>query len=65
MDEGAKKNTISNIIGAMSGIDGPKREEIIMRQICPWFRADEKLGMAVAEGLGVAIPQMSWICLLL
>lgn len=60
MDEQAKRNTISNIIGAMSGITGPKRDEIIMRQLCHWFRADGQLGKAIAEGLGVtiAMPQM-------
>lgn len=59
MDEEAKKNTISNIIGAMSGIDGPKKEEITMRQLCHWFRADVNLGKAVAAGLGVQLPEMA------
>lgn len=59
MDDYNKNNTINNIIGAMSGIDGPKREEIINRQLCHWFRADVNLGMAVARGLGVNIdPSM-------
>jgi catalase len=58
MDDGAKHNTIHNIVTAMSGIDGPKREEIIMRQLCHWFRADPALGGAVAQGLGVNLPEM-------
>lgn len=59
MDEQNKQNTISNIIGAMSGITGPKRDEIINRQLCHWFRADINLGMGVAKGLGVNIdPSM-------
>lgn len=59
MDDYNKNNTINNIIGAMSGIDGPKREEIINRQLCHWFRADVNLGMAIARGLGVSIdPSM-------
>jgi catalase len=59
MDDYNKNNTINNIIGAMSGIDGPKREEIINRQLCHWFRADVNLGMAIARGLGVNIdPSM-------
>lgn len=54
-----QQNLISNIVGAMSGIDGPKREEIINRQLCHWFRADPRLGMGVAQGLGVHIdPSM-------
>ena len=50
-----QQNTISNIVGAMSGIDGPKKEEIVNRQLCHWFRADVNLGMGVAQGLGVQI----------
>jgi catalase len=53
MDAEAKKNTISNIVGAMSGIAGPKREEIINRQLCHWFRADIALGMGIAQGLQI------------
>lgn len=52
-------NLVHNIVGAMSGIDGPKKEEIINRQLCHWFRADAKLGMGIAQGLGVHIdPSM-------
>ncbi|QCR21287.1 catalase [Pontibacter sp. SGAir0037] len=50
-----KKNTVSNIVGAMKGIDGPKKGEIINRQLCHFFRADIGLGLAVAQGLGVDI----------
>lgn len=50
-----KENTINNIVGAMNGIDGPKREEIINRQLCHWFRADVNLGMAIAKGLNIQI----------
>ncbi len=53
MNEQAKKNTIHNIIEAMKGISGPKRKEIINRQLCHWFRADEQLGTEVAKGLGI------------
>jgi len=48
-----KKNLVSNIAGAMSGISGPKKGEIINRQLCHFFRADIGLGMAVAQALGV------------
>lgn len=58
MDEQAKQNLISNIVGAMSGIDGPKKEEITMRQLCHWFRADENLGMGVAKGLNIDLSKM-------
>ncbi|MBC7949482.1 MAG: catalase [Chitinophagaceae bacterium] len=48
-----KKNLVNNIIGAMKGIDGPKKSEIINRQLCHFFRADIGLGMAIASGLGI------------
>jgi catalase len=50
-----KKNLVSNIVGAMSGISGPKRGDIINRQLCHFFRADIGLGMAIARGLGVNV----------
>lgn len=52
-----KKNLVSNIVGAMKGIDGPKKGEIINRQLCHFFRADIGLGMAIAQGLGVDVEQ--------
>jgi len=55
MTDDQKANTISNIIGAMSGISGPKKGEIVNRQLCHWFRADSKLGAGVAKGLGVEV----------
>jgi catalase len=59
MVPGQQQNLISNIVGAMSGIAGPKREEIINRQLCHWFRADPRLGMGIAQGLGVHVdPNM-------
>jgi catalase len=48
-----KKNLVSNIVGAMKGIEGPKKAEIINRQLCHFFRADIGLGMAIAKGLGI------------
>src|SRR6266542_675120 len=48
-----KKNLVSNIAKAMKGISGPKKDEIINRQLCHFFRADVGLGMAVAQALVV------------
>ena len=48
-----KKNLVSNIVGAMSGISSPKKADIVNRQLCHFFRADIGLGMAIAQGLGV------------
>ena len=57
MNEQDRKNLIDNIVSAMSGIAGEKKGEIINRQLCHFFRADIQLGMAIAEGLGVAIDE--------
>jgi catalase len=57
MTDEEKKNTVANIVGAMSGISGPKKDEIINRQLCHFFRADIGLGMSIAQGLGVTIDE--------
>lgn len=53
MTDEDRANTINNIVGAMSGISGPKKEQIIMRQLCHFFRASRQLGMGIAMGLGI------------
>ncbi|MBN2610642.1 MAG: catalase [Bacteroidales bacterium] len=53
MAEQERANTISNIVGSMSGITGPKREEIIQRQLQHFYKADKELAQKVAEGLKV------------
>ena len=58
MDEEAKTNLVNNTVGAMSGVEGPKKEEIINRQLCHWFRADEELGRRIAEGLNVNLDKV-------
>ena len=55
MTDHDRTNTVANIVGAMSGIDGPKREEIIHRQLRHWYRASVDLGTRVAQGLGIDI----------
>lgn len=57
MSEEQKQHLVINIAGAMSGITGPKRDQIINRQLCHWFRADISLGMAVAKGLDVDLQE--------
>jgi hypothetical protein len=37
----------------MSGISGPKRNEIVRRQLALWTKVDRSLGAGVAAGLGV------------
>lgn len=59
LDEQGRKNLIENIVGHMSGITSPKKDMIIMRQLCHFFRANEELGRGVAAGLGVDLSKMN------
>lgn len=52
-----RSNLVNNIVGSMSGINGPKRDKIINLQLCHFFRADIGLGMAIAKGLGVDVEE--------
>jgi len=56
MTEAERKSTISNFIASMKGITGPKREEIILRQLTHFRKADEELALKVAGGLGMKLP---------
>jgi len=55
MNDYDRKNLVKNIVGTMQGIDGPKKMEIINRQLCHFFRADMQLGMAIAKALNVDV----------
>ena len=55
MNTEAREKLIHNIVAHMRKIDGPKREEIINRQLCHFFRANIELGMKVALGLQINI----------
>ena len=54
MTEPERLNTISNIVGAMKGIAGEKRKEIIQKQLSHFHKADKELAAKVAAGLGFA-----------
>jgi catalase len=58
MTEQQQQNTIDNIIEAMKGIIGDKKDEIVNRQLCHWFNVSEELGNGVAEGLNVKIDEV-------
>jgi catalase len=58
MTKEERQNTINNILGAMKGISGPKKEQIINRQLCHFFRTSISLGMAIASGLGINTEQL-------
>lgn len=57
MDDLERSHLINNIINSMKGITGDKKEEIIYRQLCNFFRVDMNMGMAIAKGLGVDIDE--------
>ena len=50
-----KDHLVHNIVKHMSGIKGPKKDEIINRQLCHFFRANVELGMKIAMALQVNI----------
>jgi catalase len=55
MNQQDRDRLVHNIIDSMQGIDGEKRDEIINRQLCHFFRANIELGMRIAGGLHVSI----------
>lgn len=55
MNQEQREHLIQNIITSMRGISGPKKDEIINRQLCHFFRANIELGMKIAMGLQVNI----------
>jgi len=48
---------VNNFLGSLRGVSGPKRELILNRQLCHFFRADPELGARIAQGLGIEIDQ--------
>jgi catalase len=57
MSDDDRRHLVHNIVASMQGVSGLKRDEIIIRQLCHFFRADVSLGMGVAQGLGVDVGQ--------
>nr|HPJ06329.1 catalase [Bacteroidales bacterium] len=57
MTDQERANTIANFVGSMKGVTGPKRKEILMRQLDHFHKADKELALKVAEGLGIKYPQ--------
>ncbi len=58
LNNSEKQDLVNNIVGAMSGISGEKRNAIINRQLCHFFRCEPKLGMAIAQGLQVNMEEL-------
>lgn len=55
LDDEGRKNLVHNIVEHMREISGNKKELIVNRQLCHFFRANIDLGMRVAAGLQVTI----------
>lgn len=53
MTDQERTNTVSNFVASMSGISGPKRDEIIQRQLAHFYKVDKELAVNVANGLNV------------
>jgi catalase len=57
MSDDDRQHLIHNIVAAMQGMSGPKRDEIVMRQLCHFFRTAVQLRLGVAQGLRVDVEQ--------
>lgn len=58
LNDEEKTDLVNNIVGGMNGIENVKRNDIILRQLCHFFRADSGLGMRIAQGLGVDMAKL-------
>lgn len=54
MDEEERTRTVETIVGAMKPVT---KDEIKLRQIGHFYKADPEFGQRIAEGLGLSIPQ--------
>ena len=57
MTDKERANTVANFVGALKGVSGPKKKEILMRQLEHFHKADRELAQMVAKGLGIKFPQ--------
>lgn len=51
MNKQEQENTVNNYIASMSGISGPKRDEILNRQLGHFYKVDKGMALAIAKGL--------------
>lgn len=55
LDDQGRQCLVQNIINHMQRIEEPRKNEIINRQLCHFFRANIELGLKVASGLHIDI----------
>lgn len=61
MNDNDRRNLVNIIVSAISDIYGEKKDEVINRQLCRFFRVDIQLGILVANELGVRMTKDQWI----
>lgn len=54
MSEEERTRTVNNIVGAMKPVE---KDEIKLRQIGHFYKADPEFGTRIAEGLGLSVPE--------
>lgn len=57
MTDQERANTVGNLVCALKGVSGPKKKEILMRQLEHFHKADKELAQLVAKGLGIKFPR--------
>ncbi len=57
MKDSDRESLIHNILTSMKGITGDKKDIIINRQLCHFFRVDIHLGLSLEKGLGVSLNE--------
>jgi catalase len=55
----AQKRLVENIVGSLSGV----HQDIQMRQLCHFFRADPQYGIEIAAGLGIKLDPTMMLAL--
>jgi len=56
MTDSERANTVANLVCALKGVSGPKKREILLRQLDHFHKADKDLALQLAEGLGIKYP---------
>jgi len=56
MTDQERANTVGNLICALKGVSGPRKKEILLRQLGHFHKADKELAQMVAKGLGIKYP---------
>ncbi len=53
MNDEDRKHTVMNLISSLKGVSGPKKDEILQRQLAHFQKVDQDLANQLAEGLGL------------